>query len=86
MSPILFSLYLNDLENYLKSNNCNGVFMDVNDFDNFCEIVMYFVCLLFADNTAHIATNAPDLQHSLDVFYQYSNKWKLKIKVNKTKI
>ena len=35
VSPILFSLFLNDLENYLKSNNCNGVSMDVNDFDNF---------------------------------------------------
>ena len=39
--------------------------MDVNDIDNFCEITMYFVCILYADDTALIATNASDLQHSL---------------------
>ena len=86
LSPILFSLYLNDLENYLKSNNCNGVYMDVNYFDNFCEMAMYFVCLLYVDDTALIATNASDLPQSLDVFFQYCNKWTPKINANKTKI
>ena len=55
-------------------------------FDNVCEMAMYFVCLLYADDTALIATNASDLQHSLDVFFQYCNKWKLKINANKTNI
>ena len=49
-------------------------------------MVMYFVCLLYANDTALIATNAFDLQHFLDVFFQYCNKWKLKINANKTKI
>ena len=53
--------------------------MDVNDFDNFCEMDMYFVRLLYADDTALIATNASDL----DVFFHYCIKWKLNINANK---
>ena len=53
--------------------------------DNFCVMAIYFVWLLYADHTALIAINASDL-HSLGVFFQYCNKWKLKINANKTKI
>ena len=54
--------------------------------DNFCEMAIYFVCFLYADDITLIATNASDLQHSLDVFFQYCNKWKLNINANKSKI
>ena len=45
-----------------------------------------WLCTLCAFLYALIATNASDLQHSLDVFYQYCNKRKIKINANKTKI
>jgi hypothetical protein len=86
LSPVLFSLFLNDLDTYLTSHNCNGISLATDDIDTFYDMTLYFVCLLYADDTALVATNASDLQQSLNMFSQYCTKWKLKVNANKTKI
>ena len=42
--------------------------------------------LLFADDIALFTTDLTSLQNQLDTVASYSNKWGLKINVNKTKI
>ena len=44
------------------------------------------LCLLYADDTALLATTASDLQKTLDTFYQYCNKWKLTVNGEKNKV
>lgn len=50
------------------------------------DIGIHLLCLLYADDTAILATNAADLQHTLNIFDQYCNTWKLKINISKTKV
>ena len=51
---VLFSLYLNDLENYVINVDCP-------EQDNVLEIGMHLLCLLYVDDTALLATNANEL-------------------------
>ncbi|MEW8548255.1 MAG: reverse transcriptase family protein [Candidatus Thiodiazotropha sp.] len=84
LSPILFSLYLNDLESYLLQNFCSGIDFNIEDLD----IVFYLrlVVLLYADDTVILANSEQDLQHSINVFQNYCTTWKLKVNINKTKV
>ena len=70
LSPILFSLYLNDLESYLLSYNCVCV---LDDLGILFETGTCLLCLLYADDTQ-------------DTFYEYCNKWKLTVNREKMKI
>ena len=49
-------------------------------------MAMYVICFLHTDETAPFVTNSTDLYPSLKVFFNYCNKWKLKINANETKI
>ena len=86
LSPVLFSLYLNDLENHLLNLNCTGVAPIIEAQDNFLELGIHLLCLLYADDTALLATNANDLQKTLNAFLEYCKKWKLKVNSDKTKV
>jgi hypothetical protein len=86
LSPVLFSLYLNDLENYLLNHDCKGVASIPANKINPLDIGFHLLCLLYADDTALLATSANELQHTLTIFNQYCNKWKLKINITKTKV
>ena len=83
LSPVLFSLYLNDLESALIKNN-NGVVIDLlgNDATHFIKLLV----LLYADDTVIIGENKHSFQTCLDDFYKYCHTWKLTINFSKTKI
>ena len=55
LSPLLFSLYINGIVKKLKEGKCGIEYGD--------EIVP---CLLFADDTCLVASNAPDLMSCMD--------------------
>ena len=42
--------------------------------------------MLYADDTVIFGTDAESFQHSLNIFYEYSNLWKLDIDFSKSKI
>ena len=42
--------------------------------------------LLYANDTVIFGTSVEEIQHNLNVFYEYSETWKLDIKFDKTKI
>ena len=83
LSPLLFSLFLNDLESYLSNKGCKGV-----DFSNedLIDVVVKILVLLYADDTILISDNPDDLQKNLNAFSNYCNEWKLKVNIQKTKI
>lgn len=84
LSPVLFALFLNDLENYLTDNNCTGINLEMPNDDIIAYIKLYI--LLYADDTVIFGTDEVNFQHNLNVFFEYSKTWKLDINFEKTKI
>ncbi len=86
LSPLLFSLYLNDLENFLRLKDINGIDCRSHELDNEIGLFLKILLLLYADDTVLICESAIDLQHSLTAFQGYCTSWKLTVNVNKTKV
>ena len=90
LSPLLFSLFINDFEAFL-SEKYNGLrcmenlFADISDIDDFETFLKLYV-LLYADDTIILAESPDELQIALNALSDYCNQWKLKINVDKTKI
>ena len=82
LSPILFSLFVNDLEDYLTVNN-----NDYLSFNNdLCNNLLKILVLLYADDTIILANTAQGLQKSLNDLGEYCKKWNLTVNSSKTKI
>ena len=76
LSPLLFSLFLNDIEEIFLESGIQG--LDINMFKIFM--------LLYADDIVLFANSPDELQEGLDLLFNYCKRWKLKINVAKTKI
>ena len=83
LSPLLFSIYLNDLQVFL-SKQCKGIVIE-NKGAEFAHYVQLFT-LLYADDTILLGESAQDLQVALDSLYSYCERWNLKVNENKTKV
>ena len=64
LSPIMFSLRLNDLENYLSVNG--AACLEINDND--LNVYLKLFVLLYADDNVVFATSKETLIQSLDLF------------------
>ena len=84
LSPLLFALYLNDLEAYLLHKDLDGITIDITS-DNL-TIYLRLFSLLYADDTILMANSPNDLQNCLNAFADYCDQWKLSINTEKTKI
>ena len=84
LSPVLFSLYLNDLENLLERNSECGI--PINYANDEIVIIFKVFLLLYADDTVVLGNTDRDLQIALNEFNNYCQTWKLKININKTKV
>ena len=80
LSPFLFTIFLNDLENFLSESNVKGVELEDNIF-NYLKIF-----LLYADDTVILSESSSELQEALDFYASYCRIWKLKINNTKTKV
>ena len=60
LSPVLFSLFLNDLEAYLTSKNCTGLQVNNQMFDE--NLIVHMIILLYADDTVIFADSEANLQ------------------------
>ena len=84
--PFLFALYLNDLDTFLTSKNAQGVKSISEDFENDLQIYVKLFTILYADDTVLLAESAEELQSELNYFYEYCEKWNLKVNTNKSKV
>ena len=76
LSPFLFSMYINDLENELMQNGVDGIDLGM--------LKLYL--LLYADDIVIFSNTSDGLQRGLDVLSDYCQKWKLTVNTEKTKI
>ena len=76
ISPILVSLFMEDLELFLQKDVNSGLLID--------DIVL--IILLFADDMAVIGRSVEELQESLNLLHTYCNTWGLEVNTEKTKI
>ena len=75
LSPFLFSMSLNDVNDALKTENDVGI--------NLFEWIL--TILLFADDMALVSESKRGLQKGLDCLSRYCDKWGLEVNKDKTK-
>ena len=73
LSPVLFSMYLNDLEAYLMHDRSSGLEFDTHDDEMF--IYLRLIVLLYADDMVLLAGNENDLQRTLRRYA--ANNWQI---------
>ena len=72
LSPVLFSIYLNDLDDCLPCGvNIAGTIVKV---------------LMYADDIVLLAESPTDLQKMIDALYIYNSRWSLKLNLDKSKV
>ena len=76
LSPILFSLYINDFETHFIKDNCPSI--------ELCDINLFL--LMYADDTVLLSETPEGLQKMLDSLATYTQTWKLSVNIDKTKI
>lgn len=84
LSPFLFSIFLNDLENFLHARSVSGVELDINTDDAY--IYLKLLVLLYADDTVIFSDDKDNLQHALNVFEDYCKEWHLTVNTSKAKV
>ena len=75
LSPFLFSMYLNDLDDFLRDSDDVGV-----QIEQFLLTV-----LLFADDMVLFSSTRQGLQNALNSLQNYCNLWALTVNTEKTK-
>ena len=77
-SPIIFSLYINNLVSYLREHCSHGIFI-TNDIPD-------IYCLMYADDVANCADTAYNLQLHLNAVAKFCEDTGMQINMNKTEI
>ena len=85
LSPFLFALYVNDIEQFLKDNDCKPVDLEL-DFDERITDYLKILLILYADDRVIFSDSEFNLQKALDNLEKYCKIWKLTIKFSKTKV
>ena len=71
LSPFLFAIFLNDLEDCLENHNATGLLTISQDIENIINVYMNIFLLLYADDTVLMAETPEDLQKQLNIFHEY---------------
>ena len=87
-SPLLFSIFLNDLSIFLEpaSNGLNFIKNISTDIDDRLSSVLKLHILLYADDTVLLAETLNDLQRCISLMEDYCYNWGLKINTSKAKV
>lgn len=88
LSPLLFSLYLNDLKEYMSRaySGLNSIHHSMIEADLHLEHYLKIFVLLYADDTIILAENEDDMQKAVDALFSYCSDNKLHINTTKTKV
>ena len=79
LSPLLFSIYLNDLQEHF-TENCRGVTCKEGT-----DVLLRLFVLLYADDTILLSESVEDLQEMLHTLENYCEQWQLTVNTSKTK-
>ena len=82
LSPVIFSIFLNDLQSHLLSNGSNGIDIPVDEVQGWLKLLV----LLYADDTVIVSNNAVDLQNTLNNFSEFCSDWKLNVNHSKSNV
>ena len=89
LSPILFSMFLNDFKSFLGAYDVS-LSTPIHTAQNFgmedIQMYMYLFLLLYADDMVLLAETPADLQRALNGLSEYCKKWGLTVNVDKTKV
>ena len=90
LSPLLFALYLNDLQEFL-SKAYNGLTLSSQLIQNYVQdddtvVYLKLFSLLYADDTIILAESQYELQAALNGMLHYCRLWKLDVNSQKTKV
>lgn len=90
LSPLLFAIFLNDLEKYLMNKGCKSLSF-IEKLDNSArggdlEDLLKLIVILYADDTVIMAESEEELQHQLNSLYDYCICNKLEVNTSKTKV
>ena len=86
LSPLLFSLFLNDLEQFLKQNGCRPLELPIGNDGLSLSMYLEIFVLLYADDTILLSETRDGLKQSLLALEMYCEQWKLSVNSEKTKI
>ena len=75
LSPFLFAIYINDMENALRGENAGVTIGDLK-----------LLLLFYADDVIILSEDPQTLQEEINKLYMYCNKWKLKLNTDKSQI
>ncbi len=81
LSPLLFSLFLNDIESFLVDKGTPRLKLDA-QYDNMLSLLI----LLYADDAVILSHTAAGLQTALNSLSEYCKTWALTVNVQKTKV
>ena len=82
LSPMLFYIFVNDLEKYLIENDCEQLSFNDVEIANFLKITV----LLYAGRHNCVCRPCKGLAKSIKFINQYCEEWKLTVNKKKTKI
>lgn len=90
LSPLLFAIYLNDLEFFLnqhyKGLDYTAHLINDNLSDDDVEMFLRMFVLLYADDTIVLAESPKELQKALNGICDYCKLWDLTVNKSKTKV
>ena len=82
----MFSIFLNDLEEYFIENNIDGL----EKISSICQesllIYIKLFLILYADDTVLMSETQEGSQKTLTAFENFYNNWKLKLNTSQTKV
>ena len=76
LSPMLFSMYVNDCEMQLISDNCPYINIQM----------LNIFLIMYADDMVLLAEKPEGLQKMINSLFNYTQNWNLTVNTNKTKI